>query len=455
MVGVLLDGRECGFAANAFAEDVAHFLAREGQPTHLFLLVPTPVQAPRLLHTVRRPDRPAARLESISSVETLQTPLDDRSLGVAVAALAQQLEPQVTAHRLTALHAIGLDLSAQVARALHAHTGLPYFVTPRHPDLNRGDAAFRARAGAALRSAHSLLVFDGTTPRLVQERFGVLPPRVDVLARGVDLDTFRPLPRPKRMKQAEMLLGRRELRGRLEGLDWLQSFVVLAVESREDRHGFEQLLFALPELLRLQPALQVVAVGAGDPLTDGLRAALAAGRAELLHDVVATSELCQPLVDHLERLQLEHRAEDWWRVAARIEPERRVRFVGRVTRTEFAALLRLSDVFVMPGTASRPPSQMLFEALACGVLPLASDQAGIDAVARLVSEGISPEIGRLCVLRGEAPPVRELEEKIGRLARLRPELGEPLRALATAGFDGGRAATDLRRVYAEFAPAPA
>ena len=453
MVGVLLDGRECGFAANAFAEDLAHFLARDGQPTHLFLLVPTPVQAPKLLHTVRRADRPAARLEAISNVESLQTPaLDERSLGIAVQALAEQMASQIEAHRLTALHAIGLDLAAQVGRAVHAQTGVPYFVTPRHPDLCRTEAGFRARAGAALRSAHSLLVFDHTTASLVEARFGVMPPRVDVIARGIDLDTFRLLPRPKRAKQVDLLLGRRELRARLDGVDWLRSFVVLALESRQDRHGFEQFLFATPDLLLQQPALQVIAIGAGDPVTDGLRAAFAAGRAELLHDVVATSELCQPLVDHLEKLQMDKRAAVWWQAAARIEPERRVRFLGRVTRPEFTALLRLADVFVMPGNTPRPASQMFFEALACGVLPLGGEQAGIDAVARLVAEQISPEIARLCVLQSDTPPVREIADKIGRLARLRPELSESLRALATAGFEGTRVAADLRRVYDEAAP---
>ncbi len=453
MVGILLDGRECGFAANAFAEDVAHFMARDGQPTHLFFLVPTPVHEPRLLHTVRRPDRPAARLESLSTVETSHAHvLDDRALGIAVAALAQQLESQIAAHRLTALHAVGLDLAAQVARAVHAQTGLPYFVTPRHPDLCRDDGGFRARAAAALQHTQAVLVFDDRTQRLLEERFGVVPAHVEVLARGIDLETFRPLPRPKRVKLAETQLGRRELRARLEGCDWLQSYIVLVAESREDRHGFEQFLFALPQLLQLQPDLQVIAIGAGDPATDGLRAALAAGSADLLHDVVATSELCQPLVDHLERLQLEHRAEGWWSAATRIEPERRVRFAGRVTRAEFVALLRLSDVFVLPGHSVRLSSQMLFEALACGVLPLASEHAGITGLAQAVSDAISPEIARLSVLRGDAPPVREIEEKLGRMARLRPELAESLRALAAATFDGTRAAADLRRAYTAVAP---
>jgi glycosyltransferase involved in cell wall biosynthesis len=210
----------------------------------------------------------------------------------------------------------------------------------------------------------------------------------------------------------------------------------------------------MPELLRLQPALQVIVVGSGEhPVTDGLRAAMAAGRPELLHDVVSTSELCQPLVDHLERLHQEGRAESWWSTAARIEPERRVRFVGRVSRSDFTALLRLADLFVLPGITVRPPSQMFFEALSCGVLPLASELSGITSIVRRIGEEISAEIASLCVLRIGVQPVREIEEKIGRIVRLRPELMDRLRALAVHQYDGQRMATELRRVYDQPAPA--
>ncbi len=229
--------------------------------------------------------------------------------------------------------------------------------------------------------------------------------------------------------------------------------MILAVEPRGDRHGFEQFLFAVPELLRQQPALQVIVVGHGEhPVTDGLRAALTAGRPELLHDVVKTSELCQPLVDHLERLHQEGRAEAWWSTASRLEPERRVRYVGWVSRPEFTTLLRLSDLFVLPGITVRPPSQMFFESLACGVLPLASELSGIGSIVRRIGEEISAEIASLCLLRIGVQPVREIEEKIGRIVRLRPELADRLRTLAEKSYDGARVAHELRSVYEQQPP---
>jgi hypothetical protein len=98
---------------------------------------------------------------------------------------------------------------------------------------------------------------------------------------------------------------------------------------------------------------------------------------------------------------------------------------------------------------------MLFEALACGVLPIASERAGIDSIARPLAENISAEIASLCVLRSGLPAVREIEDKVGRVARLRPDLSVPLRNLAEAHHDGERTAAALRRAYTIESPAEA
>jgi len=230
---------------------------------------------------------------------------------------------------------------------------------------------------------------------------------------------------------------------------------VLAVQHDGDRDGFEHLLFALPDVLRAQPALVVIAVSLGEPsrAVDPLRAALAARSAEALHRVLQTCELYQPLVDHLDSLQSEGRAEAWWEYAGRLEPERRIRFTGAVSRDSFAALLPLADFVVLPGTDPRRSAHIAYEALAGGVLPLVSETTAAVHVAHTIAAEISPEIASLCVLRAEAPAVREIAEKLGRLVRLRPDLGERLRALAVRKFDGRQTAADLRRLYGERAAA--
>jgi glycosyltransferase involved in cell wall biosynthesis len=193
----------------------------------------------------------------------------------------------------------------------------------------------------------------------------------------------------------------------------------------------------------------VVPAGDEPPMVDALRAALAAARPELLHGILQTNELYQPLLDHLERLRSSSRAQEWWQQAARLEPERRVRYTGPLERDVFARLLALADVFVVPGVQGRRPSHTLYEALACGVLPIASEAAGIAPLASCVASEISGEIASLCVLRAEAPPVHELEEKLGRVVRLRPELSDRLRTLAVGKFDGRQSASDLRRLHGE------
>jgi glycosyltransferase involved in cell wall biosynthesis len=473
MVGILLDGRDCGPGAHAFAEDVARFLARDGEPTHLFVLVPTPVQSPQILHTVVRYGRPAARLDAevprppATRAATVlvahaangggAAPDDGTEIDGICSTLVAQLTPYVQRFELRALHAIGLDLPAVVARGVHAQTGVPYFVTPRGTDLSRQDERFQGRALEVLADARAVVAFDDETSRSVKARFegSGRPLQTAVLERGIDLESFKPLRRIERGAVAETLLERVEITAPLDGIDWDGSYVILTVQPRGDRHGFEQFLFAVPELLRQQPALRVIVVTHEESsrLTDGLRAAMAAGRPEFLHDVVQSSELCQPLVDHLERLHQEGRTAIWWEHAARIEPERRVRFVGPLSRREFATLLRLADLFVLPGVRVRPPSQMFYEALACGVLPMASELSGIGPIVQKIAREISAEIASLGVLRTGVQPVREIEEKVGRIVRLRPELSDKLRALAVKEFDGQRVASLLRKLYAQPAAA--
>jgi glycosyltransferase involved in cell wall biosynthesis len=165
--------------------------------------------------------------------------------------------------------------------------------------------------------------------------------------------------------------------------------------------------------------------------------------------VLQESERYQSLLDHLGRLHAERRTDAWWQCAARLEPERRVRFLGAVSRQEFARLVALADVLVIPGTRPRPLSHLPYEALAAGVLSVASAYSGMGPLAQMLADNISAEIAALCVLRDDAPAVSELEDKLGRFVRLRPELGERLRALAVRKFDIRQTATDLRRLYAE------
>ncbi len=451
MVGFLLDGRERGPGARALAEDVARGLAYDGIQTHRFELVPTPVSSPRLLHSVHRADAWVpmdAETESAAApLATLETEITDAAIESLAGAVARASERA----GIGVLHAFGAGLAGRVARAVRNRAGIPYCITPQARDL--GTATDAARA--ILRDARHVILFDEAAATAFSTCYAPqaneTPLRPRTVRRGVDLDWIKPTPRPERARVATRLAARPDLGSRLQGVDWMRACVVLVLHSGAEHDGIESLLFALPEVLRQQASLQVVVVTTGETseLVDRLRAALASGRSEKLHDVLLGDERCQPLLDHLEHVQAQGRAGAWWSNAARLEPERRVRFTGPVSREEFALLLGLTDFLVLPAQAERQSSHALVEALAGGVLGVGSAVAGAGAAARLIAEEISGEIGSLCVLEDDASAVREIETKLGRLVRLRPEVADRLRALAVRKFDARQTTADLRRLYGE------
>ena len=454
VVGVLLDGRVRGPGDRALAEDVARGMASGGIQTHLIELVPSPGRSPRVLHSVRLPHtwlRRASHSEPPPAAAWL-----DAEVGDATAEqLAERVAHLVDRERIGTLHAIGCDLPGRVARLVQRRTGASFCVTPRGRDLRGSNTAGRDQVQDVLHAARHVVLFDESWLHAMEAAFpvrvGESPLRLRVLRRGVDLELFKPVPRQERGSAAATFGAKSPLTARLAGIEWERACVLLCVHNGGDTEGFAQFLFALPELLRQQPLLQVLVVQAGEapPAVDRLRAALAGGKPELLEGVLRESELYQPLLGHLERVHSLGHSRAWWEAAARLEPEHRVHYAGEVSREDFARLLPLADLVVLPGLNRRCTSQLPYEALASGVLAVARAHAGMETYARLIADEISGEIAALCTLRDDAPTVWELEDKLGRFARLRPELGDRLRALAVRKFDARQTALDLQRLHGE------
>jgi glycosyltransferase involved in cell wall biosynthesis len=454
VVGVLLDGRVRGPGDRALAEDVARGMASGGIQTHLIELVPSPGRSPRLLHSVRLPHtwlRRAAPSRPAAAAAVLDAEVADATLDKLAERVAQLVDHEGIGH----LHAIGCSLAGRVARLVQRRTGTHFCVTPRGRDLRTKDDTVRSRVRDVLHAARHVVLFDESWLHAMEAAFparaGESPLRLRVLRRGVDLELFKLVPRQERGSAAARLGTDSPLGARLQGIEWERACVMLCVRYGGDAEGFAQFLFAIPDLLRQQPHLQVIVVQAGESpvAVDRLRAAFAAGQPDLLAGVLQDSELYQPLLDHLGRLHDQGRSRAWWETAARLEPERRVRDAGEVSREDFARLLPLADLVVLPGLNLRCTSQLPYEALAAGVLTVARAHAGMETYARLIREEISGEIAALCTLRDDAPTVWELEDTLGRFARLRPELGDRLRALAVRKFDARQTALDLLRLHAE------
>ncbi len=453
VVGVLLDGRVRGPGDRALAEDVARGMAGGGIQTHLIELVPSPGRSPRILHSVRLPHtwlRRTAPLESAPAA-WVESEVED----AALERLAERVAQLVDREGIANLHAIGCRMAGRVARLVQRRTGVPFCVTPRGRDLRPHDEAARGPVREVLHAARHVVLFDESWLHAIEAAFplrvGESPLRLRVLRRGVDLELFKPVPRQERGSAAATFGAKSALGARLAGIDWDRACTVLCLRHGRDAEGFAQFLFALPELLRQQPMLQVIVVQAGvaSPSVDRLRAALASGKSESLAEVLQESELYQPLLDHLERLHAQGRSQSWWDAAARIEAEHRLHEAGEVTREDFAHLLPLADLVVLPGLSLRCTSQVPYEALAAGVLTVARAHAGMETYSRIIAEEVSGEIAALCTLRDDAPTVWELEDKLGRFGRLRPELGDRLRALAVRKFDARQTALDLQRLHGE------
>ena len=453
MVGFVLEGRVRSPGAHALVDDVARGLASEGFQTHRIEIVPS--ATPRITHSIRHAETWVHRNATAVAAEPAPAAwLDREPTDECLDLLASQVCDVLQAEGVDVLHAVGLGLAGRVVRLVHERTGTPYCVTPRWSDLiDRREVSERGRA--VLRDARHIVLFDEDMRRSMEAAFpgraGDSPLRPRMLRRGVDLEFFKPLPRPERRNAALRLCRKPELAARLDGIDWERACVVLCVQHEGDTDGFEHLLFALPELLHAQPGLVVIVaqLGPPSPAIDSLRAALAGRDPEALYAILQTSEMYQPLADHLDLLHAQGRADAWWTNAARLEPERRVRFAGEVERDEFASLLALADVAVLPGVDPRRSAHVALEALAGGVLPLVREATPAAQVISTIANEISAEIASLCVLRNNAPAVREIEEKLGRIVRLRPELGERLRALAVRKHDVRQTAADLLRLYGE------
>src|SRR5262249_20329161 len=144
----------------------------------------------------------------------------------------------VATEGLEVLHAIGLGLAGRVAHAAHERTGIGYCITPRWPDVVAGARAPAGPGRSVLRGARHAGVFDEDMRRHLEaafpERAGESPLRLRLLRRGVDLDLFKPLPRPERRSAAQRLARRTELAPRLQGIEWERACIVLGIQHEGD-----------------------------------------------------------------------------------------------------------------------------------------------------------------------------------------------------------------------------
>ena len=422
------------------------------------------------------------------------------------AAIDDYLERNVAALRrvvrengITAIHANHAVLMSVVAQRVSAESGVPFTIMPHGSALEyavKRDPRFLRLATDAFAAAGVVFVHGDEMRARVNAVFAAIP-RLDAKLRdlhlGVDTGQFEPTPRQARPARVEELRaalrglprGRtaeqtRAMRGLLRGgvdgagleavlavargfdskspdadlearlgaVDWERDPTLLYVGRLISAKGVQDVVAALPLLLRDTPGLRLLMVGHG-PLREPLEAmlwALEHGEQALVERIAATGRALEGDLEGegggheltgvarwLAQLR-EHGELDAYYAAARehVRPERVV-FTGYLTHRELRHLFPCCDVAVFPSVVKEAGPLVFLEALASGAYPLGTYFGGMKASIDSAAAALPP---------GDAEPMKldpDPERTVADIVRNVP--------LALAA--GGRTRAALRRVAEE------
>jgi glycosyltransferase involved in cell wall biosynthesis len=338
-----------------------------------------------------------------------------------------------------------------------AATGIPFTIMPHGSALEyavKRDVRFHRLAADAFASAGRIFVHGDEMRARVHAVFPAVPALEEKmldLHLGVDTSQFEPvaregrrgriaelrgalagLPRGRTPEQTRALLGRlrgdldgagledalavargfdaktpdAELETRLDAVDWEHDPTLLYVGRLISAKGVQEVVAALPLLLRQTPGLRLLVVGHG-PLREPLEAmlwALEHGERALLERIVATGRALEgdleggdegaeltKVARFLAQLAERGELDDYYATASRHVRPGRVVFTGYLTHRELRHLFPCCDVAVFPSVVKEAGPLVFLEALASGAFPLGTYfggmQASIDSVAAALPAG--------------------------------------------------------------------
>jgi glycosyltransferase involved in cell wall biosynthesis len=188
---------------------------------------------------------------------------------------------------------------------------------------------------AAYSRADQAIVLSSSFGRVLVERYGVSPWKVNVVAPGVDLDRFTPGPAGAARRRFALTPA---------------AFIAVAVRRLVPRMGLEVLLEAWTGVIGRLPAGSTLLIAGEGPLR------------EVLASMIAARGL-----------------------------ESSVRLLGRVSDEQMVDLYRAADVAVVPTTAHEGFGLVVLEAAACGTPTVVSGAGGLpEAIAGLDPSLIVP-----------------------------------------------------------------
>jgi glycosyltransferase involved in cell wall biosynthesis len=185
----------------------------------------------------------------------------------------------------------------------------------------------------------------------------------------------------------------------LDRIDWNKSWVLLFVGKYLWTKGIQMVISALPLVLKDLPDLHLCLVGFGSyrEELEALVYSLASGRRELFRYLIekSISQMQpgeEPCVERpfkfLDALARRKEVKSYFDSAEQYDISAHVHFLGALSHTELGRLLPCADGFVAASVCPEAFGMVSIEALACGVLPIISNQTGFKEIVDLVSASV-------------------------------------------------------------------
>ena len=420
----------------------AHVYEKDGSVSTLFERE-TPDAADCILHKPRLgPVLPVYVRDRYEEFEDAvpMVELSDDAIEAYLETNVSVVERVVREHNVTAIHANHVVLMPVVAERVSEKTGVPFAIMPHGSAIEyavKEDKRFHAMAASALDRASRVFVIgpeirsrladvfpdqQGIHSRTTQlnlgvdtSAFSIVGPRDRAQQIGKLFSALKPLKRGRPSGAALRLRDRlhkgidrdaleaavaeargyeekcpdAEVEASLDKVNWEQDKVLLFVGRLSASKGPQNILAALPQILKMNPEVRFVLVGHG-PLREILEAlvwALEQGDSQLAENLARWGEGLEeagskPLVEiqhFFESRKASGDFDGYFETARQFMSADRVIFTGYLTHAELKHLMPCCDVGIFPSVVPEAGPLVFLEALASGVFPLGTYFAGMAA----------------------------------------------------------------------------
>jgi glycosyltransferase involved in cell wall biosynthesis len=314
--------------------------------------------------------------------------LPDDAIEAYLDANISLVERVVREHRVSAMHANHVVLMPVVAEQVSERTGVPSGIESRTTQLNLGvDTSAFSIVDPCDRAEQIGKLFSALKSLKRGREAGAARSFRDRLHKGIGREVLAAALAEVRVYDEKCPDA--ETEASLSQVDWERDQVLLFVGRLIASKGPQNILAALPYILKTNPEARFVLVGHG-PLREILEAfvwALEQGDSDLAENLVSWGEGLEeegskPLVEiqhFFESLKASGNFDDYFETAKQLMSTDRVIFTGYLTHAELKHLMPCCDLGIFPSVVPEAGPLVFLEALASGVYPLGTYFAGMAA----------------------------------------------------------------------------